>query len=58
MVYDAKTTSSGGPVLGLNGEVKAVNAAILIDFDGSNLGVPAAEARRLLDKAIARRDAP
>ena len=39
----------------LNGEVKAVNAAILIDFDGSNLGVPAAEARRLLDKAIADR---
>ncbi len=42
----------------LNGEVKAVNAAILIDFDGSNLGVPVIEARRLLDKAIARRDAP
>lgn len=58
MVYAAKTTSGGGPVLGLNGEVKAVNAAILIDFDGSNLGVPVAEARRLLDKAIARRDAP
>jgi len=42
----------------LNGEVKAVNAAILIDFDGSNLGVPVIEARRLLDKAIAQRDAP
>ncbi len=60
MVYDAETSSggSGGPVLGLDGEVKAVNAAILIDFDGSNLGVPAVEARRLLDEAIARRDAP
>ncbi|MFQ5570683.1 MAG: trypsin-like peptidase domain-containing protein [Rhodothermales bacterium] len=54
VVYDAETTSggSGGPVIGLDGEVKAVNAAILVNFDGSNLGVPAAEALRLLDKAI------
>ena len=60
VVYDAETTSggSGGPVLGLNGEVKAINSAILIDFDGSNLGVPVAEARRLLDEALARRAAP
>ncbi len=56
VVYDAETThgGSGGPVLGLNGEVQAVNVAILTDFDGSNLGIPAAEARRLLDQAIAR----
>ena len=60
VVYDAETTSggSGGPVLGLNGEVQAINAAILTDFDGSNLGVPAAEARRLLDEVVARRDVP
>ena len=53
VVYDAETSSggSGGPVLGLDGTVKAVNAAILVDFDGSNLGVPAGEARRLLDQA-------
>ena len=53
VVYDAETTSggSGGPVLGLDGTVKAVNAAILIDFDGSNLGVPAEAARRLLEEA-------
>ena len=56
VVYDAETThgGSGGPVLGLNGEVQAVNTAILTDFGGSNLGIPAAEARRLLDQAIAQ----
>ncbi len=57
VVYDAETThgGSGGPVLGLDGTVRAVNAAILTDFGGSNLGVPAAEARRLLEQAIVRR---
>ena len=56
VVYDAETThgGSGGPVLGANGEVQAVNAAILTDFGGSNLGVPAAEARRLLEQGIAQ----
>ncbi len=56
VVYDAETThgGSGGPVLGLNGEVQAVNAQILTDFGGANLGIPAAQARRLLDQAIAR----
>ncbi|MEM8487029.1 MAG: hypothetical protein AAF564_15865 [Bacteroidota bacterium] len=38
------------PVLGLDGKVYAVNAAILPDFEGSNLGVPAAEAHILLDQ--------
>lgn len=54
VVYDAETTGggSGGPVLGLDGTVKAVNAAILIGFDGSNLGVPAHEARLLLEWPI------
>ncbi len=52
IVYDAGTThgGSGGPVLGLDGMVYAVNAAILPDFEGSNLGVPAAEAHVLLDQ--------
>ena len=56
VVYDAETThgGSGGPVLGLNGEVQAVNSAILVDFGGSNLGIPAGRARRLLDQAIAQ----
>ena len=52
VVYDAETTGggSGGPVLGLDGCVVAVNTAILTEFGGSNLGVPAVEARRLLDE--------
>ncbi len=50
IVYDAETThgGSGGPVLDLSGRVQAISAAILTDFGGSNLGVPANEARRLL----------
>ena len=50
IVYDAETTSggSGGPVLSLDGQVVAINAAILPEFGGSNLGVPAARARELL----------
>ncbi len=50
IVYDAETTrgGSGGPVLDLNGAVVAVNAAILPEYGGSNLGVPAEEVRKLL----------
>ena len=50
VVYDAETTrgGSGGPVLNLDGAVVAVNTAILPEFGGSNLGVPAAEARALV----------
>jgi S1-C subfamily serine protease len=50
VVYDAETThgGSGGPVLDLDGGVVAVNAAVVPQFGGSNLGVPAAEAMRLL----------
>jgi S1-C subfamily serine protease len=49
IVYDAETThgGSGGPVLNLDGRVVAVNAAVLPEFDGSNLGVPAARAAEL-----------
>jgi hypothetical protein len=36
-------------VLGLDGEVLAVNSAVLSRFAGSNLGVPAAAVRRLLE---------
>jgi S1-C subfamily serine protease len=53
VVYDAVTThgGSGGPVLSLSGEVVAINTAILSDFGGSNLGVPAEAALRLLELA-------
>jgi S1-C subfamily serine protease len=53
VVYDAETTrgGSGGPVLDLEIGVVAVNAAVLNEFGGSNLGVPAAEALSLLESA-------
>jgi S1-C subfamily serine protease len=42
IVYDAETTygGSGGPVLDMNGHVVAINAAILPEYGGSNLGIP------------------
>ncbi|MGW8268220.1 MAG: S1 family peptidase, partial [Longimicrobiales bacterium] len=51
VVYDAETTSggSGGPVLSLDGRVVAVNAAILPDFGGSNMGVPAEHGVALME---------
>ncbi len=56
VVYDAETTvgGSGGPVLSVKGEVLAVNAAILPEFGGSNLGVPATRVRTLLQQAERR----
>lgn len=50
VTYDAETTSggSGGPVVGIDGRVVAVNAAILPEFGGSNLGIPAELASDLL----------
>ena len=52
VVYDAETTSggSGGPVLSLDGRVVAVNTAILPEFGGSNLGVPVARVRALIER--------
>lgn len=52
LVYDAETTSggSGGPVLDSSGRVVAINAAILPEFGGSNLGVPVARGRALLER--------
>lgn len=50
VVYDAETAQggSGGPVLILNGEVIAINTAIMSEFGGSNLGIPIKYARELL----------
>ncbi len=53
LVYDAATTQggSGGPVLNSNGEVIAINAAILPGYDGSNFGVPVEKLNRLITEA-------
>lgn len=53
LVYDAATTrgGSGGPVLNMGGEVVAVNAAILPEYGGSNLGVPIAKLHELIAAA-------
>jgi S1-C subfamily serine protease/DNA-binding NarL/FixJ family response regulator len=50
IVYDAATTSggSGGPLFNRNGKVVGVNFAVLRDFGGSNLAVPAKYAKDLL----------
>jgi serine protease Do len=50
LVYDAATArgGSGGPVLDSSGEVVAVNAAILPEYGGSNLGVPARRLHELI----------
>lgn len=50
IAYDADTTrsGSGGPVLTIDGELVAVNAAILPEYGGSNLGVPLMEINKLL----------
>jgi S1-C subfamily serine protease len=54
VAYDAETTvgGSGGPALNRNGQVVAVNAAILPEFGGSNIGVPVPHLKALLEKAI------
>lgn len=53
IVYDAETThgGSGGPVVNTDGDVVAVNSAILPEYGGSNLGVPAEQVRLLLEEA-------
>ncbi|MBY8977139.1 trypsin-like peptidase domain-containing protein [Rhodobacteraceae bacterium NNCM2] len=53
VIYDAETTvgGSGGPALDIDGNVIAVNAAILPEFGGANIGVPVEEVHRLLAEA-------
>ncbi len=52
VTYDASTThgGSGGPVFDGEGQVVAVNFAIMREFVGSNLGVPIRWAKELLPK--------
>jgi S1-C subfamily serine protease len=51
VVFDAPTThgGSGGPVLNRNGEVIAVEYAVLTRFAGSSFGVPIGHALELLE---------
>jgi S1-C subfamily serine protease len=60
VVYDAETAhgGSGGPVLELDGRVIAINAAVLPEFAGSNLGVPSREALRLIERNLPEPAAP
>ena len=53
VVYDADTThgGSGGPVLDIDGNVIAINTAIIPEYGGSNFGIPVEYARRLLEDA-------
>ncbi len=53
VVYDADTThgGSGGPVLDIDGNVIAINTAIIPEYGGSNFGIPVEHARRLLADA-------
>ncbi len=52
IVYDAATThgGSGGPVLDADGQVIAVNYAMLESFSGAQFGIPIRFVRTLLDK--------
>ncbi|MEE9158248.1 MAG: trypsin-like peptidase domain-containing protein [Gammaproteobacteria bacterium] len=52
VAYDAETAlgGSGGPVMDLSGRVVAINAAILTEFGGSNLGVPAPRALKFISE--------
>ncbi|MEO1161174.1 MAG: serine protease, partial [Pseudomonadota bacterium] len=51
IVYDADTAKggSGGPVMDSNGRVVGVNAAILPEYGGSNIGVPLEKLQQLLE---------
>ena len=51
IVYDAATTfgGSGGPLFNRKGKVIGINVAVMKDFGGSNLAVPARYANDLLN---------
>jgi serine protease Do len=53
IVYDAETSfgGSGGPVIDQNGKVIAVSAALIPEFGGSNMGLPAQHAQYFLSQS-------
>lgn len=59
IVYDADTAKggSGGPVMDSDGLVVGVNAAILPEYGGSNIGVPLEKLQQLLDEIEAGKTA-
>jgi len=52
IIYDAPTAigGSGAPVINLNGEVVAINTALMKEFAGTNFGIPIDYALNLLKK--------
>jgi S1-C subfamily serine protease len=50
VIYDAETThgGSGGPVLDTAGAVVAINAAVVPDYTGSNIGIPVTKVHAML----------
>ena len=59
-VFDAPTTQggSGGPIFNKNGQVIAVEYAVLPKFGGNSFGVPVTYALELLDPRRAGRKKP
>ena len=59
IVYDADTAKggSGGPVMDSSGQVVGVNAAVLPEYGGSNIGVPLKKLRELLEVIEAEKTA-
>ena len=53
IIYDAPTAigGSGGPVIGLDGKVVAINTALLRGFAGTNIGIPIRVGLQLLEQA-------
>ena len=52
--YDAETTfgGSGGPVLDKRGRVIAINTAIMPEFGGANMGIPAPRVQQFLKASL------
>jgi S1-C subfamily serine protease len=52
IIYDAPTAigGSGGPVIGLDGKVVAINTALLRGFAGTNFGIPIQMGLHLLEQ--------